>query len=1178
MNMRHLNGAAFVAGALAAALPAGAAITKIVTVPQDYTCQQTLNTCNPVASTTDAIGFAGGSPSWAAILPFPLPTLPPGQIIGDQTTLTVTLASVGNATAMNGDLWGVANFRTDIPTTSTPDSSFWYYLGSNTGPGSNATPSDVKLLDNYLKPTLIGSAANTAVTTAFGATNTLQGYIQAFYDANPNYNASSGQAYVWLRINCDGPTSSTSTRYVINAGDSSVSSALRPTLNLDISDPPGPPPLVWNGNISPAWDFATANWTSNSAPGFQYQDGDSVLFDSTLTGSSNVTLDTVVMPSNVKFNSAGNYSLSGSGKISGATGLTKLGLGTLVVDTDNDYSGATTLAVGTLQVGNNDTHGLIGTGPVAVTAAGATLAFNRTDAITVNTVYNAGGAPNIVVNSGVVTLSGNNDNISTGATVNSGGTLILDKPSSAGVHALGVSSTINAGGTLQLGGSGFDQIYQNAIITDNGLFDLAGQSEGFNGLAGNGVVTNSVATATVLELGDGNGTAAYSGVIGDGVGTVEVDKAGTGVQTLSGANTFTGGSFINAGKLILTTATTGAGDYSVNDNATLGVVVAATDASFPVTSLTLGHSTLELQNVGSTVAPVISAGSLTLNSTATINILSGSFVPGQHYPLIGYTSGGGTSLVLGSLPAGVFGTLDTNANPITFTVTSVPLTWNGDASDVWDIQDAPNWKAAGLTGLEYFDGGVVTFDDSLTGSPAVNLTTTVSPLSVTVSNTVNYTISGAGKIAGSALLTKTGSGTLILDTDNTYTGGTVLSGGVIQVGNGDAHGSIGTGAFTNLVPGSILAFNRTDAITVGTVTRTTVNNSAQIVVNSGTVTLGGSADNAGTGATVNSGGKLILAKASGSAAHALSSTTLLINPGGVMALGGTGGDQIYTVSILADNGVFDLAGLNEGFDGLNGSGVVTNSAGGTSILQLGENAGSSSFSGMIAGSLAVTKLGAGTLTLGGSNSYTGRTAIGAGKVVVTTASVGDGPYSVSNSAALSVKVASPDASLNTSALTLGTTAATTLEFQNLNSVTAPAINAGSLAVNGAVTVNITGGSFVSGQDYPLLAYTSRSGSGAFTLGALPTNVTATLNSASSPITLHIVSSVDRTPTNIVTSFSNGVLTLQWPSAQTGWMLQSNSIDIGNSNDWFTVPGSTSTNSASVSVEDGGPQVFYRLRD
>src|SRR6202000_2829776 len=193
---------------------------------------------------------------------------------------------------INADVWGVANFRTTLPG-STPDSSYSYYLVNNTGPGNNATATDVKLVDNFLTPSLVGKAG-IYVMTPTGTTNNLQSYIQSFYTNNPTYDASLAQAYVWLRINSDTASSSTANRYVINAGDSGVTSTLRPVLNLDIVDAPTNT-LTWNGNASAVWDINTAaNWKSNTLTGLTYQDGADVIFDDTLSANLAVSLNAAV--------------------------------------------------------------------------------------------------------------------------------------------------------------------------------------------------------------------------------------------------------------------------------------------------------------------------------------------------------------------------------------------------------------------------------------------------------------------------------------------------------------------------------------------------------------------------------------------------------------------------------------------------------------------------------------------------------------------------------------------------------------------------------------------------------------------------------------------------------------------------------------------------------------------
>lgn len=128
----------------------------------------------------------------------------------------------------------------------------------------------------------------------------------------------------------------------------------------------------------------------------------------------------------------------------------------------------------------------------------------------------------------------------------------------------------------------------------------------------------------------------------------------------------------------------------------------------------------------------------------------------------------------------------------------------------------------------------------------------------------------------------------------------------------------------------------------------------------------------------------------------------------------------------------------------------------------------------------LTKSGSGTLTLTGTNSYSGLVAVNAGKLVFQGIKTGVGDITVANSAALGVTDAGTQVTPAT--LTLGTSAGTILEFNNINSTTTPPLAANTLATGGTVTVNVNSGTFAIGQSYPLLTWTS--GSPTFTLGTL----------------------------------------------------------------------------------------------
>jgi autotransporter-associated beta strand protein len=99
--------------------------------------------------------------------------------------------------------------------------------------------------------------------------------------------------------------------------------------------------------------------------------------------------------------------------------------------------------------------------------------------------------------------------------------------------------------------------------------------------------------------------------------------------------------------------------------------------------------------------------------------------------------------------------------------------------------------------------GNLTFTN--TGSLAISGTRVV---------TVLNTTSIATSFTGTALMTKNGNGTLVLVGNNTYTGGTTINAGTLQIGNGGTTGSLSaTGSISN---NATLVFNRSDSLTQGT--------------------------------------------------------------------------------------------------------------------------------------------------------------------------------------------------------------------------------------------------------------------------------------------------------------------------------------------------------------------------
>ncbi len=260
---------------------------------------------------------------------------------------------------------------------------------------------------------------------------------------------------------------------------------------------------TWNGNVNSNLDTITLNWLYSGLH-VNYQQGDSVTFDDTLTGTPNVVLATNVAPGAIGFNnSQTNYVLSGTNKITGATGLTlgnnngsvkltesggddfsggiTVNSGTLILDNPNSaITGGLLINGGTVQIGNNDANGALPGG--AVTDDGA-LVFNRTDTVTVSTAI--GGT-------GTLTQSGS-------------GTLTL-----TGANSYGGNTTVGSG-TLALSGSG--TIADSAAVSvNNATFDVSALSLG--------------TTLTSLNLNNAANTVAVSPSGSTNVNTTSLSFAG----------------------------------------------------------------------------------------------------------------------------------------------------------------------------------------------------------------------------------------------------------------------------------------------------------------------------------------------------------------------------------------------------------------------------------------------------------------------------------------------------------------------------------------------------------------------------------------------------------------------------------------------------------------------------
>ncbi len=118
---------------------------------------------------------------------------------------------------------------------------------------------------------------------------------------------------------------------------------------------------------------------------------------------------------------------------------------------------------------------------------------------------------------------------------------------------------------------------------------------------------------------------------------------------------------------------------------------------------------------------------------------------------------------------------------LSFSARADSVVWQGSSSNPnWDAGVTANWLD-GSDLVAFTNGDNVTFDDSATYY-APSLTGALSPVSVTVNASNSYSFVGSGTLNGASNLFKTGSGTLVIDTANTFSG--TVNGGNINFTSG----------------------------------------------------------------------------------------------------------------------------------------------------------------------------------------------------------------------------------------------------------------------------------------------------------------------------------------------------------------------------------------------------------
>ncbi|EBV1478675.1 AIDA autotransporter-like protein ShdA [Salmonella enterica subsp. enterica serovar Cerro] len=673
------------------------------------------------------------------------------------------------------------------------------------------------------------------------------------------------------------------------------------------------------------------------------------------------------------------------------TSLIKQGAGTLILNAENTYTGGTTISGGTLVATSVEA---LGTGDVT---DDATLELNTGG----DFINNIGGTGR-VEKSGDQTLTLSGANSYTGGTLISSGTLVASNVEALGTGDVTDDATLelNTGGTFDnaIGGSG------NVVKSGADTLTLSGSNSYTGGttISGGTLVasnvealgTGDVTNNATLELNTGGD---FINNIG---GTGRVEKSGDDTLTLSGSNTYTGGTLINGGTLVASNVEAlGTGD--VTNNATLelntggdftnnisgsGQVVKSGDDTLTLSGANsyTGGTTISGGTLVATNVEALGSGDVTNNAVLELNT-GGTFdnaISGSG----NVVKSGADTLTLSGANSYTGGTTISGG---TLVASNVEALGSGDVTNdaVLELNTGGDFdNAIGGTGrVEKSGADTLTLSGSNTyiGGTTINdgtlIATSVDALGsgdVTDNAVLELNTGGTfdNAIGGSGNVVKSGADTLTLSGSNSYTGGTTISGGTLVASNVEA---LGTGDVTN---------NATLELNTGGDFINNIGGTGR-VEKSGDDTLTLSGSNTYTGGTLINGGTLVASNVEAlGTGDVTDNATLALNTGGTFdnAISGSGqvvksGDETLTLSgTNSYTGGTTISGgtlVATNVEAL-GTGSVTDNA----TLELNT---SGTFDNVISGRGQVVKSGDKTLTLSGANSYTGGTTISGGTLVAS---------------------------------------------------------------------------------------------------------------------------------------------------------------------------------------------------
>jgi autotransporter-associated beta strand protein len=401
----------------------------------------------------------------------------------------------------------------------------------------------------------------------------------------------------------------------------------------------------------------------------------------------------------------------------GTTSLVKNGTNTWILTGNNTESGSTTINAGTLQIGTGGATGAIGTGPIVNNAS---LDINRSGTLTIagaisgtGSLTNDGSGTLIlaannsygvtIINQGTVQVGtgGATGTISPTAAVTDNGQLVVNTSQSSSINGI-----ISGTGSLRDSGSGVLQTIGANTYTGGTTIDAGASLQICQNNIGSTTTTAITNNGALLLSRQDTGAYIYPGPItGTGLVQMFMVNGNTGDVTLTGTNTYSGGTYILGGTLIFgDNATPGGG-------AIVGNVYLTNDpghsVSGPGTFLAAGV-TFNRPDSFTFPGNIVGEGIFTQEGNGTMTLTGAN------------TWTNGTTITTGTLQIGNGGTAGTigtttanNARGITDNGTLV-----FDRSDNYPV----GINLTGTGNLIQFGAGIL----SLTGSNSITGTTTVS--------------------------------------------------------------------------------------------------------------------------------------------------------------------------------------------------------------------------------------------------------------------------------------------------------------------------------------------------------------------------------------------------------------------------------------------------------------------